>query len=293
MPVYNGGPHLREAIDCILGQTYADFELIISDNASTDETEVIAREAAKRDSRVRVLRNPTNIGLAGNYNRLLDEARGELFKWATADDVCLPRFLEECTKTLDARPDAVLAYPKVLYIDASGNRLQVEDQGMHLDSGDPAERLRGILAMPSWVNSILGVIRRDPLLHTGRLPTYPSGDYGLLGELCIQGKFLEIPEPLLLRRLHPRASSQMKGDRGWMEWYWGGKRGMSSTPNWNRAAHHFSTIRRSELGVRRQISLLWFLFRTLNWQRGQYCRETLSLVLRRIPRGPNKRPGEA
>ena len=68
MPVYNREPYIRAVLDAVLGQTYTDFELIISDNASTDKTEAICREYAARDSRIRYVRNATNLGMAGNYN---------------------------------------------------------------------------------------------------------------------------------------------------------------------------------------------------------------------------------
>ena len=96
VPVYNGEEFLEETLDSLLSQTFEDFELIISDNASTDGTGDIARRVAARDSRVRYHRRHQNLGLAANYNGLVTMASGELFKWATADDPCRPAFLEQC-----------------------------------------------------------------------------------------------------------------------------------------------------------------------------------------------------
>src|SRR5262249_37479880 len=93
LTVYNGEQFLEETVDAFLAQTYTDFELIIADNASTDRTGEIGREYAARDSRVRYPRNERNLGLAGNHNRAFALARGEYFKWAAADDVCLPNYL--------------------------------------------------------------------------------------------------------------------------------------------------------------------------------------------------------
>ena len=70
MPVYNSEAYLREAVDSILSQSFADFELIISDNASTDSTEEICRAYASQDRRVRYLRSSVNIGANGNYNNV-------------------------------------------------------------------------------------------------------------------------------------------------------------------------------------------------------------------------------
>jgi glycosyltransferase involved in cell wall biosynthesis len=86
VPVFNGGEFLRETLDSILAQDYTDFELIISDNASTDNTEEICRDYRARDSRIRYVRQSENIGGYNNYKFLLDSALGEYFMWSAADD---------------------------------------------------------------------------------------------------------------------------------------------------------------------------------------------------------------
>lgn len=94
LPVYNGERYLAAAVDTILGQTFEDFELIIADNASTDGTAAIARDFAKRDARVRYVRNATNIGAIANFNLVFKLARGEYFKWNGYDDM-----LPHCSHT--------------------------------------------------------------------------------------------------------------------------------------------------------------------------------------------------
>src|SRR5688500_6871770 len=86
MPVFNGEASVRQAIECLLGQTFAEFELIISDNASRDGTEAICREYAASDSRVRYIRQNENLGVLANFEFVLDQAGGEFFMWAAADD---------------------------------------------------------------------------------------------------------------------------------------------------------------------------------------------------------------
>lgn len=86
LPVYNGGQHLRSAIDSILKQTFSDFELIISDNASTDETEPTCRELASRDNRIKYFRQSENIGVANNFRFVFEQATAPLFKWMAHDD---------------------------------------------------------------------------------------------------------------------------------------------------------------------------------------------------------------
>ena len=90
MPVYNGQKFISEAIESILEQTFTNFELIISDNASTDDTQRICEIFTKVDSRVHYYRYHSNMGAAANYNRVVELASGEFFKWAAHDDQCAP-----------------------------------------------------------------------------------------------------------------------------------------------------------------------------------------------------------
>jgi len=101
LPVYNGERFLGRAIDTLLAQTYRDFELIIVDNASSDGTEDICRAYAQRDRRIHYWRNARNLGAMGNFRRVFELARGELFKWAAHDDEHEPAFLEKCVTALD------------------------------------------------------------------------------------------------------------------------------------------------------------------------------------------------
>ncbi len=288
LPVYNGERHLREAIDSILGQSFGDFRLIVADNASTDETAGIVRDYTAKDSRVLYHRNETNIGLAANFNLVFRMSDTPYFRWATSDDVSLPDFLRRCIECLDQERDVVLAYTKTRFIDADGRALDRQDAGLDLPSDDPAERFRQILEAGSWVNAVLGVIRSEALAKTGLMPSYSSGDFGLLGELCLFGKFREIPEGLFLRRLHARSSSQHVKEIGWMELYWKGRAGPFTPPLWNRCRHHLKTIVQSTLPLRTKLSLAGHLLRTMNWRRGRLRRELVQAVASRFPRTPGR-----
>src|SRR6266568_1753449 len=104
LPVYNGDAFLAESLEALLGQTFENFELIISDNASTDGTADICRSYAKQDSRINYIRQPRNIGCARNYNFLVEQARGELFKAAAHDDLYARDLLRLCVEALDENP---------------------------------------------------------------------------------------------------------------------------------------------------------------------------------------------
>ena len=110
LPVYNGENFLAESLEALLGQSFEDFELIISDNASTDETAAICRRYGQQDSRIRYVRQPRNVGCASNHNFLVGQARGELFKWASHDDLYARDLLERCVDALDEYPYVVLAH---------------------------------------------------------------------------------------------------------------------------------------------------------------------------------------
>ncbi|MGH2603742.1 MAG: glycosyltransferase family 2 protein, partial [Dehalococcoidia bacterium] len=120
LPVYNGEQYLSEALDALLGQSYEDFELIISDNASTDGTEDVCRRYLAQDQRIRYVRQPRNIGAAPNHNFVFRQARGELFKWASHDDLYARDLLRRCVEALDEHPHMVLAHAWHAIIDGAG-----------------------------------------------------------------------------------------------------------------------------------------------------------------------------
>lgn len=107
MPVFNGDKYLRNAINALLSQSFTDFELIISDNASSDQTEAICRQYADRDSRIKYVRQRENKGACANFKFVLDEARGEYFMWAACDDTHSPDFIEVNFKFLSENPEYV------------------------------------------------------------------------------------------------------------------------------------------------------------------------------------------
>ena len=105
VPVYNGLPFLEEALDSLLSQTFDNLEVVFCDNASTDGSPDFVEQRAAKDDRIRVFRHENNLGASRNYNRVFEEARGDYFKWAAADDVLLPTYLEKCVE-IGPRPRA-------------------------------------------------------------------------------------------------------------------------------------------------------------------------------------------
>lgn len=211
MPVYNGERYLEEALDSILAQTFKDFELIISDNASTDRTQQICKAYAARDSRIRYYRNKKNLGASWNHNHVFKLSTGEYFKWAAHDDVCKPKYLEQCLQVLDHKPLVVLCYARTTLIDECSKFISHYPDNLNLDSPKPYKRYKkfharfrcGSLCTPQY-----GVIRANILKMTPLQGNYPSADEILLGELALRGEIYEIPEHLFLRRDHAQRSTR-------------------------------------------------------------------------------------
>ena len=145
LPVYNGEKYLAESLDALLGQTYENFELIISDNASTDDTAGICHRYMKQDSRIRYICQPRNIGATPNHNFVVEQARGELIKWAAADDLYARNLLECCVDALDEYPHVMLAHSWTALIDDTSAVTQKIEYPLATASMRAPERFRSML----------------------------------------------------------------------------------------------------------------------------------------------------
>jgi glycosyltransferase involved in cell wall biosynthesis len=213
LPVYNGENYLAEALDALLDQSYEDFELVISDNASTDRTEQICREYGARDQRIRYLRQPVNIGAGPNHNAVFRESRGELFKWASHDDLYGRELLEKCVEALDAKPDVVLAHAWQAIIDGDGKIVLPVDYPLATDDPRAPARFHSMLFTVGG-DDFYGVIRSDVLRKTPLHQSYHHADRTIVSELALLGPFYQVPEVLYFRRDHPgraeRATPSMR-----------------------------------------------------------------------------------
>jgi glycosyltransferase involved in cell wall biosynthesis len=219
MPVYNGEPYVRQAIESILSQTFRDFELIISDNASTDGTERICREYAAKDSRIRFYRSDHNRGAAWNHNRVVELARGEYFKWQCHDDYCATTFLEKCLAVIYSNPDVVLCYPQFVRVDEQNRRLGVKSSRVEGER-NVAERFRSLIYRRDTCEEIYGVTRTAVIRKTALIGPYTSSDDTLLAELILHGQFCSIPESLFFHRIHPAQSTNSYPSRSArMAWF--------------------------------------------------------------------------
>jgi glycosyltransferase involved in cell wall biosynthesis len=220
LPVYNGDAFLASAIDTLLAQTYRDFELIISDNASTDGTEAICRDRAARDPRIRYFRSDTNRGAMWNFNRVVELARGEYFKWAAHDDMHEPTYVERCVEALDRHPDVVLACTKLVDVDENGVRKEVDVPDLAWNSPQPNVRFRALANPHHRCESVFGVIRTSVLRKTMLISDYAGCDRVLLAQIALAGKFYEVPEVLFLHREHKkRSTKEYKSEQTRTAWF--------------------------------------------------------------------------
>ncbi|WP_425092184.1 glycosyltransferase family 2 protein [Tropicimonas sp. S265A] len=215
LPVFNGENYLADAIDSILAQTFTDFELIIADNASTDETPAIIRYYADRDPRIRAVRHPRNIGAAKNYNYLVHCSSAPFFKWAAHDDLIAPEFLSQCLEGFATYGDeTALVYPNFMVTDGDLNALDVISPYVHCLSPSPVQRVRDAVRGLGLVTSVFGLYRRDALIRTRLIGSHISSDFDLLVETALVGKIARLDGPVLFtRRLHDGISTRANATR--------------------------------------------------------------------------------
>ncbi len=185
LPTYNRAPSLLHAISSALAQTYRNLELVISDNASTDETRLLCREASEQDARVRYIRQPVNIGPTANFNAVLSAARGEFFMWLADDDWLDHSFVSECLRILLERSDYTLVCGRELYYQGEQLRSGCTTLNLLQESGD--ERVLAYYQQVGMNGTFYGLMRRVDALKEP-LQNVLGGDWLWLARLAFAGK---------------------------------------------------------------------------------------------------------
>ena len=208
--VYNGGDHLAQTIESLLAQDYANFELVISDNASTDRTPDICREYAKKDTRVRYHRNSTNIGAIKNFNQVFKLTSGEYFMWAGDHDLRAPTFISRCMEIMATDQSVVLCCSQTVRVTPDG--VQSEIVPPRLDTRGLADttRFQLVIWSLSYCYQTYGLIRSDALRCTQLFRDTFGPDTVLLAELALLGAFAYVPELLFWMRRMPDAGDWVR-----------------------------------------------------------------------------------
>jgi glycosyltransferase involved in cell wall biosynthesis len=211
LPVYNGQNYLEQAIDSLLAQSFEDFRLIIADNASSDSTEEICREAASLDGRVEYHRHDRNLGAAANYNYTVELATGPYFMWHAHDDLRAPEFLERAVHAHETTDGTSIVFSRARVMGPQGELGDEIARPDGLLSARDDQRLRAAITcrMPDIV--LFGLMRREYLVQTGRHGAFKGGDRLLVAEMGLLGPFVEISETMFYNRDHPDRYVRMSG----------------------------------------------------------------------------------
>lgn len=203
MPVYNGAKYIREAIDSLLTQTFNDLELIISDNASTDATQSICEEYARRDPRVRYIRQAENKGALANFQFVLNQSQGDFFMWAAADDLWDKRWIESVYAHIQTDKQAA-GFADLVHIDANSKMIRhaANHARLQFDGGRWRRKLAFYVAYEGKgkANLFYAIFPRT-MLYGIDLSRFHF-DYQILFSLLERVEFKQVDGVCLYKRIH-------------------------------------------------------------------------------------------
>ncbi len=198
LPTYNRAFTLEQTINTVLKQDYANIELVISDNASTDQTQAICEEFSYKDKRVKYLRQKRNRGLTANYEEVLNNSSGEFFMWIADDDWIDSSYISECLKALLKEKDLSLVAGKVIYY-RQDNSVYEGRKINHLQNSGLSRLLDYYLKLRDN-GSFYGVMRKKDLNNVVFFNTMGS-DFLVIATVAFLGKIKVIDSTLIHRRL--------------------------------------------------------------------------------------------
>jgi glycosyltransferase involved in cell wall biosynthesis len=277
LPVYNGEDFLSAAIESVLAQSFRDFDLIISDNSSTDSTQEICHRYASQDTRVKYYRATENHGIVWNYNQAFRLSSNEYFMWFSHDDILAPSYLERCVETLSKDPTVVLCFSNWGEIDAEGQQLGSQKSRVVMDSENRIERFREAIRLDHLCEPWCGVTRSDTLKCTPLFGSFADYDRVLIAELGLHGRFVEIPEPLFFRREHMARSIYVHPTRyertAWID---PRNAGAIVFPHLRELREFWTVVGRVRLSFKERAKCQWALLKwvTTNWRKVKVDLET-------------------
>jgi glycosyltransferase involved in cell wall biosynthesis len=195
---YNRADALRRAAASALGQDWPSIELLICDNASTDDTEAVCDELARSDARVRVFRHDRNVGAVANFAEVLGRATGEYFMWLADDDWLDPSYVSSCVRLLIEHPDYAIVCGRPTY--TRGDQSVFAERPVHLRQRSGSARVVAFFRTVTLNGPFYGVMRRDQLAS---VPAQPSlgGDWLLIASIAFLGKVEMLPAVAIHRSL--------------------------------------------------------------------------------------------
>jgi glycosyltransferase involved in cell wall biosynthesis len=280
--VFNGERFIDGAVLSILNQTFIDFELIISDNASTDRTGEITEDYAKRDDRIRYYRSEKNMGAGWNARRVYELATGKYFKWAAVDDLLEPDLLRRCVDILENDPGCVVAHARTREVDENGSFIKNYVTPIRTDYDDPIARFWEMLHTGGGMcYQIYGVMQMSALRQLPPQGIYVNADGVLLARMALLGRFYEVPEYLFISRRHIGQSSTILpvrvtqprrfrltkryGNLPCPEWWDSTKVRSLTFPEFRRLLEYFLSIYHAPLGVGQKLRCYSLLLPWIRW----------------------------
>jgi glycosyltransferase involved in cell wall biosynthesis len=264
MAIYNEEKYLRQALDSLLAQDFADFELIISDNASVDATQQICLEYATRDARVRYYRNETNLGPIENFNRVFRLSCGEYFMWAGGHDIWAPTYLSRCLEVLESDDAVVLCNSATPLIGQDGEDLGVTVRQIDTRNCSVLRRFNLVLWQVAPV-LVYSLIRASALRQTHLCQRVFGPDYLLALELSLLGPFAVVPQPLFFmrdnrgERTQPR--SRAEGMRSFLERLYPGEKNPGGRFPYARSTYeNLLAVKHARLGYAQKLLLMACVF---------------------------------
>jgi len=202
LPVRNAGERVADVVASVLAQDHANLELVITDNASTDDTEDVCRELARGDSRIAYHRQAENIGLLPNFVFAINAARGTYFRWIGDDDWLAPTFVSRCLSVFAADPRLILVTTGVEYVGPDGTAQSARYDGHGLDADDPGERLAEMLRLLNQshllIDPLYAMMLRGPVAAIPRRNMLRE-DEVFATKLALAGPWGHLPEVLARR----------------------------------------------------------------------------------------------
>jgi glycosyltransferase involved in cell wall biosynthesis len=205
MPVYNGEKNIRNALDSLLAQTFSEFELIISDNGSSDGTEDICREYKLRDSRISYIRHNENRGYFFNFNYVLSLSRGEFFMWASSDDQWAPEFIQRNLEILKYYNDIIASISRVKYKKINFNN-RINHGTYALMNGYEANVLK-YLKSPGANSRFYALFRKDVIKKSMLKQNFLGADWVIMLNTLAYGKHYELDEVMFYRNYYGVSSN--------------------------------------------------------------------------------------
>lgn len=206
MPVYNAGPFLNQAIDSILNQTFADFEFIIINDGSTDQTESIV--LSYTDSRIRYFNNPVNLGIVKTLNRGIDLAKGKYLARMDADDIALPKRFEKQYLLMESNPEIAVCGSQITLI----NNANIKTEQAPVPILD--KNIKILLIFSNVFTHSAAFFRTEIIKKFKYNTDYPYGeDYYLFAQIAIKNQVANHPEKLMLYRIHEQNTTSTRGEQ--------------------------------------------------------------------------------